>query len=150
MMGLFIKNVLGTVLGRWVTGALVTLLLGSAYAWWHSHKANLREEGRQECIQVVNAETMQILEDQLADERAAYDLLLEHATKTAKANAESRERRHALESKVTSLERAMAEQAETDEDYKEWADTPLPDGVGERMRNQATGSDSGTLREDSN
>ena len=150
MMGFFIKKVIGTVLGRWVTGALVTLLLGGAYAWWHSHKADLREEGRQECIQVVNAETMKILEEQLADERAANEELRELAEYEAAVNAESRERRRELDLKITTLEAEMRTQAETDENYKEWADTPLPAGVGERMRNQATGSDSSTLREDSN
>ncbi len=128
-----------TVLGRYVTAGVVALLLGGAGLKWYSFKQSLREEGAQACIQIVNEETHNILVANLANEKAANEKLRATAVMDAAVNAEARARHRDLETQVSAMEKAMAEQARTDNEYKEWGDTVLPSGVAERMREQAGG-----------
>ena len=137
MWGTLIKWALKTVLGRYVTVILVTLLLGGGAWKWYSFKEDLRTEGAEECIQIVNEETHRQLIDALAAEKSAVAKLRARAVADAVVNSEARTRHRELETQVSDLEKAMAEQARTDNEYKEWGDTPLPTGVAERMREQA-------------
>ena len=150
MIKILIKRVLGSVAGRWALGATVGLLLGGGALIWHNFKDGLREEGQQVCVQAINKQTVIDLQDALAAERVTVMELQALADARAEANDVARARRKELESKVDSLSRQMAEQAKSDEAYKTWADRPLPAGVGERLRNQATGSDPSPVRENSN
>lgn len=149
-MSILIKWVFKTVLGRWVTGISVALLL-SGGAWkWHAFKENLIHQGQQVCVQEINKQTVIDLQDALAAERVTATELRALATAAAEENRLARVRRRDLESKVTSLETAMANQARTDNVYKKWASAPLPGGIAERLRNQATAGDTGAVRDDSN
>jgi len=139
-----------TVVGRWVTASLIALLLGGGAWKWHAFKEDLIHQGQQVCVQEINKQTVIDLQNALAAEKAAHAELSAKLIATAEENAESRERRAALERQVSDLKTAMAEQEKTDETYKEWAGTDLPDGVAERLRNQAAGGNPGALRDDSN
>jgi len=138
-MGKLIGFALKTALGRWVTGFSVAMLLGGAALTWHNHKEGLREEGIQECVQEINQATVDALEDALADERAAYALLLAHAEKTAQENALALDRRRELETSLTALAEQMEKQKNEDPEYNEWSDTTLPGGVADRLREAARG-----------
>ena len=123
-----------TALGRWILGAAVALLLGSAGLMWHNHKQGLREEGRQECIQTVNEETLQILQEQLVAERAVIVELINLGIARNILNDATVARRQAADAKVSELKRQIAEQERTDETYNTWANTPLPTGVRNRLQ----------------
>jgi len=148
-MNFIITWALKTVLGRYVTVGLVAVLLGGGALYWHNFKEDLRDEGAEECIQLVNEETHQILVEALAAEKALATTLRARIARDAVVNAEARERHSALETQVGDLERAMAEQARTDNEYKEWSDTPLPSGVAERLQKQS-GDNPGSGNEDGN
>lgn len=130
LIGLALK----TALGRWVTGGLVILLLGSAGLMWHNHKQGLREEGKQECVQEVNQETMQILQEQLAAERAVNVELVKLGVARNAVNAEVTARKQVAEGRIVELKRQIAEQERNDETYADWSNTPLPNGVAARLQ----------------
>ena len=130
----FVTKLLATAAGRWVLGGAVALLLGSGYAMWHKHKQNLREEGRQECVQKVNEETHEIALEALARERATNAQLQEALELAESASREALERRQRSEAALSSLQEEMEAQREVDPEYAEWSDTPLPDGVADRLR----------------
>ena len=130
IIGLLFKS----AIGRWVTGGLVILLLGSAGLMWHNHKQGLREEGKQECIQAVNQETLTILQEQLAAERAVNVELVKLGVARNAVNAEATARHRSAEAKVSELKRQIAEQEQNDEPYNAWANTPLPAGVAARLQ----------------
>lgn len=144
---MIIPLVFKTVLGRWVTVSLVALLLGGGAWKWYSFKQGLVEEGTQLCVQEVNKETMLQLEEALVESEAAFELLLQHTEKISKENAASTIRRQELEASLDTLAADMRKQRNTDENYKEWSDTPLPDNVADRLRKQASGSDPGSVRD---
>lgn len=123
-----------TALGRWVLGGAVALLLGTAAVMWHNHKQGLREEGRQECIQTVNEETLQILQEQLAAERAVIVELVKLGVARNVVNAEATARHQASEARVSELKRQITEQERTDETYADWSRTLLPTGVANRLQ----------------
>ena len=133
----FILRILASSLGRWALGALVAALIGWAAIAWHNHKEGLKEEGRIECVQEINQATMVALEGALADERSANATLRASLAAAAAVNQQALERRNELETQVTGLEKAMAEQRRTDETYRAWSDTGLPDGVAGRLREAA-------------
>ena len=133
-MSKLIELALKTALGRWVTGGLVILLLGSAGLMWHNHKQGLREEGKQECVQEVNQETMRILEEQLRAERAVNVELVKLGVERTRVNTDAIARRADAEAKVSELKRQIAEQERNDEPYNEWAGTLLPVGVAARLQ----------------
>ncbi|TFH46053.1 MAG: hypothetical protein E4H01_10690 [Lysobacterales bacterium] len=139
-----------TVVGRWVTGILVALLLGGAALKWHNFKEGLIHKGQQVCVQEINKETVQQLQDALAAEKVARAELSAQLTAIATENQASRDRRVELEKQLSAAQRAMAEQRKNDETYKAWADAPLPAGVGERLRDQAAAGHSGAVRDDRN
>jgi cytoskeletal protein RodZ len=130
-------------LGRWVTMGVVTVLLsGAGLWWWNNFKKDLIDEGKQECVQEINIATVTALEDALAEERSARARLAANLDAVAAANKEAVERRHQAEAKLRTFEAEMRTQREKDDAYREWADTPLPDGVADRLR-EAAGSTSG-------
>lgn len=149
-MNFIIQWILKTVAGRIVTGLLITSLLGGVAWKWYSFKEGLKDEGQAECIQLVNEETHQKLKEALAAAQAANTDLLERIAIAKAANQEATERRRALETQVGDLEKAMADQARTDNEYKNWSVAPLPDGIADRLRRMQAGVDPGSVREDSN
>lgn len=150
MITTLIKKVLASVIGRWVTASVVTLLLGGAVLKWHNFKEDLIHKGQQVCVQEINKQTVIDLENALAAERVVNAALVVEAEKTAAVNEEARARLRDSESKVNSLLNERKSQEKNDETYAEWSNTPLADGVAERMRNQRTGSDTNTVRENGN
>ena len=86
------------------------------------------------CVQEINKETVAQLEDALAAEKSARAELTANLIAAAAVNQAAIDRRNNLETQVSALERAMAEQARTDDEYKEWSDTTLPSGVAGRLR----------------
>ena len=140
-MNFIIKWALKTVLGRWVTASLIALLLSGLAYKWYDFKRDLRDEGVQECVQEINIATVNALELALADERSAVAKLRASLDAVAVANQEAIARRTKLEADLRTIEARIKAQRKTDETYREWADTPLPDGVADRLR-EAAGSSS--------
>ena len=136
-----------TVVGRWVTVSLVALLLGGAALKWYNFKQKLVDKGTQVCVQEINKDTMLQLEEALAAEKAIRIELAEELKLADQENASARGRRRELETSLNALATEMRKQRNEDETYKKWSDTPLPDGVGDRLRNQATGGDPGPVRD---
>lgn len=138
-MMMILRKLLASSLGRWVLGGVVITIVGGAVTMWHSHKEGLREEGIQECVQEINQATL----DQLYKELKLKDDALAEARRIADANRKAAmdaiKRRRDAEVNLELMVRAMEEQKENDEDYREWSDSPLPDGVADRLR-QAAGS----------
>jgi len=137
-----------SVLGRYVTVGLVTVLLGGAAVYWHNFKEDLRDEGAEECIQIINQETHSQMVAALADSQAANAQLRAEAAVTALVNAEAEERLKRSESIVESLKSARLEQEKTDETYAEWSAAPLPDGVADRLRSLRPAGDTSPGDED--
>lgn len=133
-MSWLLTKILGSVVSRWVTVGIVTALLGGAGLWWYKYKEGLRDEGAQECVQEIERATVIALENALAAEKRALADLRAKMDAVAAANQEANERRQIAEANLRTIEAQMRTQRETDEDYREWADTPLPDGVADRLR----------------
>lgn len=133
-MNWLIGKILGSVVSRWVTVGIVTALLGGAGLWWYKYKEGLRDEGAQECVQEIERATVEALEAALAAEKSARAELRAKMDAAAAANQEAQERREIAEANLRTIEAQMRTQRETDETYREWADTPLPDGVADRLR----------------
>jgi len=150
MIGLIFKKAIGSATGRWITLGVVTLLLGSGGLMWHNFKQGLIDEGTQVCVQVINEQTVIDLQAALAAERETAATLRAEAAANAAVNEEARTRLRDSESNVADLNRQIKEQRKNDETYKAWSDTPLPDGVADRLRRAGTGSSPDTGREDSN
>ena len=146
-MKIVLNWILKTVVGRWVTGALVTALLSGLVYKWYDFKSDLVEEGTQVCVQAINKDTMEQLQIALAAEKSARAELTAKLAAAAAVSREARERRQALENQLTDLERQMENQHELDPDYAKWSDTPLPDGVANRLRQSGAGSDPGAVRD---
>jgi TolA-binding protein len=119
------------------------LLLGGAALWWHDHKSDLREEGRQECVQEINRATVDALEQQLENKNAAIEELRRlHADALIVAEERKQRELEAMD-RLELLESEMEDQRNADPEYREWSDTDLPDGVADRLR-EAAGSSSGS------
>jgi len=140
----------GGVARKLILGGVVILLLGAAGLYWKNFKDDLRDEGRQVCIQKINEQTVIDLQDALAAERVTAAELHALAIATAEENAEARARLRDSESKVDSLLAAREEQERTDETYAAWNNTALPDGVADRLRSLRAGSNTNPDNEDSN
>jgi hypothetical protein len=123
-------------------GIVATLLAGGAWKWY-KFKEDLRNEGVQECVQEINQATVDLLEDALAAEKRAAAALRASLIAAATVNQEAVERRDELSNQLDSLRGMMEKQKNEDPTYREWSDTPLPDGVASRLR-QAAGSSSGS------
>ena len=139
-----------TVVGRWVTLGLVTLLLSGAALKWHNFKEDLIHKGQQVCVQEINKQTVADLEAALAAERSAFADLTARMAADAAVSESARNRHRDLQDQLSDLERAMEKQRKTDETYKAWSDAPLPDGVAARLLNQSAASNSSPVRDDSN
>lgn len=149
-MNLVLNWIFKTVVGRWVTASLIALLL-SGVAWkWHTFKEDLIHKGQQVCVQEINKETVLQLEAALAAEKSARATLAANLAAAAAANQEARDRHRDLEDQVGSLQTQMENQRESDPDYKEWSDTPLPAGVADRLRDAAAADNPSSVRDDSN
>jgi len=143
MLWAWVIKKLGTsILSRWILGGVVASLVAFAGWRWHEFKDDLVLKGQQVCIQEINKETVTRLQDALAAERLMSAQLAKEAKRVAQENARAQARRRELEIQVSSMARAMAEQEKTDETYKAWANTPLPNGVAGRLRDQVAGRDS--------
>lgn len=149
MIAQLLTKILASVLGRWILGGVVALLLGGGAWKWYDFKQKLREAGMQECIQEINQATVDALEEQLENERAANAALAASLEVAAAANEEATRRRNELSRQLASLRGIMERQRETDETYRAWSAVTLPDGVVDRLR-QAAGSTSGSSDTDSN
>jgi hypothetical protein len=147
-MNSVIKWAIKTALGRWVTASLIALLLGGGAWKWHAFKEDLIHKGQQVCVQEINKETVAQLEDALAAEKSARAELTANLIAAAAVNQAAIDRRNNLETQVSALERAMAEQARTDDEYKAWSNTTLPSGVADRLRVAQAGDNSSPLRDD--
>lgn len=134
-----ISRLLATALGRWVLGLSVVAIVGGTVTLWHSHKEGLREEGIQECVQEINQATL----DQLYAELKRKDDALAEARRIADANRKAAmdaiARRKDAEVDLELMVREMERQKDEDPTYRKWADTNLPGGVADRLR-QAAGS----------
>lgn len=148
MIAQLLTKILASVLGRWILGGVVALLLGGGAWKWYDFKQKLREAGMQECVQEINQATVDALVAQLQNEKAANAALIARLEAAAAANREATERRKLLKKQLDYLRGIMEGQRETDEVYREWSATVLPDGVADRLR-QAAGSETGSGDEDS-
>jgi hypothetical protein len=129
-----LKKALATVLGRWVTGGVVALLLGGAAWWWYDFKSDLREEGANECVQLVNEEThKQLVEANYRKQQQIMELQRE-MREVKIENALAKERQRRAEENLMVFRNATRTQEQNDENYREWSSTPLPDGVADRLR----------------
>lgn len=147
---MIVKWIFKTVVGRWVTLGVVTLLLGGGAIKWHNFKEDLIHKGQQVCVQEINKQTVIDLQAALAAERVTATQLRAAAVANALANEEARTRLRDSETIVSDLNRQIKEQRKHDATYKAWADTPLPDGVADRLRQAGAAGDTDTGREDSN
>jgi hypothetical protein len=127
------------IAGRWVTALVVTLLFSGAGLLWHNYKDSLINRGVQECKQEITEQQMQALADALAEEQAAAAELRASLEAVAVINQEAVERRQVAEAKLRTLAEQMRPQREEDETYRTWADTDLPVGVADRLRQAARG-----------
>lgn len=147
----FVLNwILKTVAGRIVTGTLATMLLSYGVWKWYDFKDDLIIEGQQACVQEINKETVEQLQTALEAEKAARRDLVARLRAAVVVNQQSEARRRELADQLEFLHGIIQEQKDSDEVYKTWSDTALPDGVASRLRSAATGSDPGTVRDDSN
>jgi TolA-binding protein len=142
---MLVKKAIGTVLGRWVTGGVVTLLLGLAFAAYTNYKEGLRDEGKLECVQEIQQATVDALEEQLRKKDEAIAVLRELHAKNLVLVEERKQREQEAYDRLEGLERQIEEQRNADPNYREWADTDLPDGVADRLREAA-----GSAADDSN
>jgi hypothetical protein len=124
-------------------------LLGAGLAF-NNWKNNLREEGIQICVQEINAQTLIDLEAALAHEIAAGETLRAAAIVAEAENELARARLDDSQERISEMAAAMRQQEETDETYRAWSHTPLPDGVAERLRRIDAGSDPHPGNEDGN
>lgn len=143
-MGALLARILASVLGRWILGGVVALLLGSVAWKWYDFKQKLREAGMEECVQEINQATVDALETALADEKAANVALIASLLAAEAANQEAVARRDASESRLATLEQQMENQRNEDPTYREWSSGDLPAGVVDRLREAARGSSGNT------
>ena len=147
-MNFVINWIFKTVVGRWLLGGLVALLIGGAALKWHSFKEDLVHKGQEVCVQEINKETVAQLEAALAAEKSARAELTANLIAAAAVNQEAVNRKNELSSQLESLRGQMAEQRKTDETYRAWSDSDLPDGVAERLRDEAAADNPSPLRDD--
>lgn len=150
MLARIITWVGAKALNRWILGGVVTLLLGGSAIMWHNHKENLRDEGRFQCVQAINEQTVIDLQTLLAAEQVVAAELRALATVDAAVNADARARLRVANESLKTLALQMKEQKKNDEEYAAWSAVSLPNGVAERLRQVNTGRDSDPRNEDSN
>jgi uncharacterized protein HemX len=137
-----------TVVGRWVTASLIALLLGSAGWKFHTWKEDLIHKGQQVCVQEINKETVAQLQAALAAEKSARAELTARLIAAAAVNQEAINRKNELSSQLESLRGQMADQRKNDETYRNWSESPLPDGIADRLRDLQARDNPSPLRDD--
>lgn len=136
MIGYLLK----TVAGRWFLGAAVAALLSGLAVWWYDTKHDWEEQGRQECVQLINEETHKRVVDALARSELRRQELNKQLSDLRIENELARERERRANEKLLLFQNSVRAQEENDEEYRKWADDPLPDGVADRLRNLRTTS----------
>jgi len=150
MITRLIKWVGAKALNRWILGGLVAMLLGGGGLMWYKYKEGLRDEGRFECVQKINEQTVIDLQNALAEERATATELRALATAAAEANESARAKLRESEAKVRDFKEDLRGQKNNDKEYAAWSDVPLPAGVADRLRKLSSGSNTNPSNEDSN
>jgi hypothetical protein len=150
MIGKAITWFAGAAIRRWILGGVVTLLLGTGAVMWHKHKDGLRDEGRFECVQTINEQTVLDLQEAVKKERQATAALVALVQRANAAEIDARARLRKSETRLTELNKSMKEQKENDKEYAQWSDTALPSGVASRLRQVRPGSNTHPSNEDGN
>lgn len=141
MIAGLLARLFASQLSRWVTVGVVTVLLSGAGLWWYNKKQELREEGANECVQIINQETHQQLIEANTRNAIKYNQLRNDMKAMREANRDARIRAQLAEDKLLHFRSQVEKEQESNEDYSEWADTPLPGGVADRLRELQAGSD---------
>jgi hypothetical protein len=138
---MFILNMLlKSVAGRVLIGAAVAAFLSTAAYWWYDTKHDWEEQGRAECVQLVNEATHKQVVAALARSELRRQELNQELSDLRIQNELARERQRRAEEKLLTFQNSVRTQAEQDETYREWATDPLPDGVADRLRALQDGS----------
>ena len=145
-----LKWVMVSSMRKWVVVGFVSVVLAGSTYYVHSYKEGLRDEGRQECVQAINEQTVIDLQNLLVAEQVVAAELRATATAAAQENAAAKERLQAANASLKTLALKMKEQKENDKEYAAWSDVPLPTGVAERLRQLHSGSNSHPGHEDGN
>lgn len=143
MLSSLLNLALKSTVGRVALGIGVTALLSGLAVWWYDTKHDWEEKGREECVQLVNEETHQILREQYAAALQANRLLRAQRDAAAKANTLAIERAKRAEQRLKWFQNSLEAERQNNEEYREWADTDLPDGVADRLRQLEVSGDSG-------
>lgn len=141
MIAGLLARLFASQLSRWVTVGVVTVLLSGAGLWWYNKKQELREEGANECVQIINQATHQQLVEENARNAIKYNQLRNKLRAMEKATLDAHKRARLAEDKLLSFRSQAEKEREDNEEYREWADTPLPGGVADRLRELQAGSD---------
>lgn len=147
-MGTIIRNLLASNIGRWAIAAVIAAILGFAVYKWIEFKGNLRDEGRQECIQKINQATVDQLKAALAEQIDARAELRQRLIAVEAMNADAQARAVVAEKNLEAFKNEREQQAEQDIPYREWRAYDLPSGVAQRLRG-LSGSDPRPGREGS-
>jgi predicted RNase H-like nuclease (RuvC/YqgF family) len=107
----------------------------AGWSWYQSNEG--REQGVQECVQEINQETIDTLLREITWQDEQLEKLREQNEAIAMLVRNATERRLFAEEQLDKLTRSIEEQREEDEEYREWADTDLPAGVADRLRQAA-------------
>ena len=134
MISGLIQMALKSVAGRVFIGAAVAAILSTVAYWWYDTKHDWEERGREECVQLVNEETHKNLVAANYRKQEQIMKLQKELRETKIENELARERERRANEQLLIYKNSIRTQAENDEDYREWADTPLPDGVADRLR----------------
>jgi glucan-binding YG repeat protein len=134
MISGLIQIALKSVAGRVFIGAAVAAILSTVAYWWYDTKHDWEERGREECVQLVNEETHKNLVAANYRKQEQIMKLQKELRETKIENELARERERRANEQLLIYKNSIRTQAENDEDYREWADTPLPDGVADRLR----------------
>lgn len=119
---------------RLVTGSLIALLAAGG-AWFYSDwKAGIEDRVRAECNESRYIADLKQANDQLAAEQKRVRRLEQLNSELRAENENAITRREEAEDRVTQLLRDREEQEQNDDTYAEWSNTPVPDGVIERLR----------------
>lgn len=134
MLSSLLNLAIKSATGRIVLGIAVTALLSGLAVWWYDTKHDWEEQGRTECVQLVNEETHKQLVEANYRKQEQIMRLQKELRETKIENELARERERRATEQLLIYKNSLRTQAENDEDYREWADTPLPDGVADRLR----------------
>lgn len=140
MLSSLLNLAIKSTAGRIALGIAVTALLSGLAVWWYDTKHDWEEQGRQECVQLVNEATHKKVVAALARSELRRQELNQELSDLRIQNELARERQRRAEEKLLTFQNSVRTQAEQDETYREWATDPLPDGVADRLRALQDGS----------